>query len=285
MTKTSKNKRKGSNSEANVKSKVEFLVGLNTANLAQNIGTIGTDSASLLFQATQLASLSDIFRLYRINSVVFEFHPGTGVGTAAVEVPAGFLGHVPFGANVLPTSYGEFETPNVSNLTMPFGSSITTTAPLTRESAAILPLKNKDMPILQGAGDGWLATQADGTQTHYGWLFWAQAAVTAANTINYFLKAHYDVSFKDILDPLLISKLMQKHPYGLPLHITLTPGSMLHTINSKVAANASVPLMLTGTSGPCVHDFGPASAIPLIGRARCSICGKLSKPKPPKLFT
>lgn len=145
------------------------------------------------------------------------FEPQSGASTAAVEVPAGFLGYTPIGLSSNPTSMSDFETPLVSRPTVPFGTSTTVTAPLTRECGTTLQLKHADFPVLQGSPGGWLATQDDGTQTSYGNLFWALAATTAANTINYLLTTHFDISFKDLLDPALISaRLMQSHPAGIP---------------------------------------------------------------------
>jgi hypothetical protein len=190
--------------------------------LINSIGTIGTDAASILVSDVNVASLTDMFRLFRINSFQVHFQPATGTGTASVQIPSGFIGFTPYGA-ITPTSYADFETPLVSKQTLPFLAG--GTAPFTSDQATQLSLSNKDLPVLQGPGGGWLATQQDGTQLNYGSIFWALAATTAANTINYLAQYYFDISFKDLLDPTLISANMQKHfPTGYPDHWILNGG-------------------------------------------------------------
>jgi hypothetical protein len=180
--------------------------------------------------------------LYKINSIEFEFVPASGASTAAVEIPSGFLGYAPFGRASNPTGQSDFETPLISPLTVPFGTSVTTTAPLTRECGTTLTLKNRDMPILQGSPGGWLATQDDGTQTSWGNLFWAIANVTAANTISYLLKTTFDISFKDILDPSLIStNLKGRYQAGFPTHWTIDPESLIGQMHAHHLQTLATP--------------------------------------------
>lgn len=182
----------------------------------------------MLSNDANVAALSDIFRLFKINGIQVTFQPQTGTSSASVQMPVGFIAFVPYGTTAAPTSMSDFETPLVSNPTVGFGTTTTVTSPLLRETGTSLSLKPSDMPILQGNPGGFLATQDDGTQHSFGNLFWALAATTAANTINYLLTTHFDISFKDLLDPGLISKVMARHPQGLPDHwipIDIDPSS------------------------------------------------------------
>jgi hypothetical protein len=244
-----KNNKKGKgnrNNDVTIRSCFHDTQGVATNTAVKNLGPISTNNSDgILLGDVNVQSLTDIFRLVRINEIKFTFGPSSGAGTAAVEVPAGFLGFVPFGVNTNPTAFTDFETPLVSEPTVPFGTSTTTTAPLTRECTTTLALRNKDMPVLQGPGGGWLATQNDGTQTSWGTLFWALASATAANTVQYLLTTHFDISWKDLLDPTLISKLMSRHPAGLPDHFEISEGSALHLANdfqvSKFAIQSQIP--------------------------------------------
>ncbi len=229
MVKRKQKKSSTSNNQTHIKSKFRSITPISSATLTSNLGAITTSPTGILGNDVNLQSLSDIFRLMRINSITFNFAPATGTSSAAVEIPSGFLGYTPYGISVNPTSYADFETPLVSENTVPFGTTTTTTAPLTKETSTVLHLVNRMMPILDGAANGWLATQNDGFQTNYGNLWWNFMKTTAANTIDYVLTTYFDVSFKDLLDPASISKLFEIHPAGLPHYIEATPGSELHS--------------------------------------------------------
>jgi hypothetical protein len=234
MGKRSNNRSKGSKDNEHVRIKSAFAQNYinNTALTASNIGYIGTDNtASILLSDINIQSLTDMFRLFKVNKISFHFGPATGVGTASVEVPAGFLLAVPFGTAANPTDILSAESPLVSVPTVPFGTSTTTTPPLTRECSTTLSLENADLPVLDGPGGGWLATQQDGAQDNYGALWWLSTVATAANTMNYLLRTYFDISFKDLLDPSLISELMGRHRGGLPSHWELKPGTLLHSVN------------------------------------------------------
>jgi hypothetical protein len=216
---------------------------VNTAALVNSLGNIGTASGTgILANDVNIQSLTDMFRLYRINSITFEFQPATGTGSAAsVQIPAGALAFVPFGNATTPTSLQDFETPHVSEPSVSFATA-TSTAPLTKECGTRLTLKNSDMPVLQGPGNGWLATQDDGTQGFFGKLFWGLASVTAANTLNYLLTTHFDISFKDLLDPTLISQNMaMRHPNGIPAHWNVPDDHPLNQLSMVVRACNAPP--------------------------------------------
>ncbi len=230
MPRNSKSSKKINDNHVRIRSKFSSVSAVNTATTAQNLGNIGTDATGILANDVNLASLTDMFRLFRVNKIVFHMQPSSGTSTAAVSVPSGFMAAIPFGTTASPTGIDSAETPNVSNPTIPF-STAASTAPLTAYQGTTLKLKNGDMPVLQGPGGGWLSTQADGSQTNYGTLWWLTTAATAANTLNYILRTVFDISFKDLLDPSLISSLMSRHPTGLPGHWELAPGTLLHSVN------------------------------------------------------
>jgi hypothetical protein len=227
-------KRKSSKTDNHVRVKSAFtsVSAINTAAFIASLGNIGADATSILSNCQNLTNLSDMFRLMRLNSIRFEFQPAQGNGTASVQVPSGFLAATPYGITANPTSISDFETPNVSQPTASFGTA-STTAPMNTNSRAVLDLSNKDLPVIDGPGGGWISTQEDGTQDDYGILWWVTTAVTAANTLNYILRTYFDVSFKDLLDPSLISSLMARHPNGLPPHIVCAPGTPLWSVNQS----------------------------------------------------
>lgn len=229
--KSGKGKSQGSGAHVTVNSRFTENYSVNTANIVNLVGLISTAISTGMWQGDiNLQSLTDMFRLYRVNDCEFDWGPSTGLSTAAVQIPSGFLGFVPFGYSAAPTLTTSFETPLVSRPTAPFGSTVATTAgPLVKETQANLRLTNADMPVLQGPGGGWLATQDDGTQGNFGSLFWTIATATAANTISYLLQSHFNISFKDLLDPALISAAMQRHPTGFPASWSFpTPGTPIH---------------------------------------------------------
>ena len=183
--------------------------GVSTASAVTNLGEISTSNTGIWNLNNQISSLSDMFRLFKVNKVTFEFIPQSLTGSVAVNVPAAQLAYKMQGQTA-PTTYNDIEGPMVSNLTTPFGIGAAAVAEtLVKEAIARLTLSNKDMPILQGPstpGDaGYLATQDDGTQTSYGTLFYNLMSATAANTLTYILRSYLDLDFKDILDPATIS--------------------------------------------------------------------------------
>jgi len=244
MKNKSNSRSKSKQNDVNIKSKFVQTSSISTASLVNALGNISSAlGTGILANEANIAALTDMFRLYKINSITFEFSPASGSTTASVQIPSGFLGFVPFGNATTPTSQQDFESPLISECSTSWGSG-GATGPLTRETGAKLTLQNSDMPVLQGPGGGWLATQDDGTQGFWGKLFWAIANVTAANTATYLLTTHFNMSFKDLLDPTLISTLMDRHPSGLPAHIQALPGSPLdsaHQYQVKKWQSAASP--------------------------------------------
>ncbi len=198
--------------------------GQSTASAVSNLGEISTSNSGIWSLNNQISSLSDMFRLFRINGVTFEYLPQSLTGTAAVNIPAGQLSFKMTGQNA-PTTYNDLEGPLVSNMTLPFGVSTTAIAEaLLKECVARLHLRNEDMPILQGPSEkddsGYLATQDDGTQTSYGTLFWTLMSATAANTLSFLLRSYLDLDFKDILDPATISSTQAARArYAVEYHV------------------------------------------------------------------
>jgi len=239
-----------------IRSKFVQTSAVNTSSLVNSLGNIGTASGTgILANDLNLQNLTDMFRLYRINSITFEWDPATAASAGAYQIPAGFLGFVPFGAASSPTSQQDFETEHISKLTVPFGTN-TQTAPLTRECGTKLTLKNEDMPVLQGPGGGWLATQDDGTQGYFGKLFWAIASVTASNAINYLLSTTFDISFKDLLDPSLISLKAPLYPSGFPACWDIADNTPLAHWHMALSS-APIPRLLPaedGTAGDTRSD-------------------------------
>ncbi len=183
--------------------------GVSTASAVTNLGELSTSNSGIWNLNNQISSLSDMFRLFRINDIRFEFLPQQLTSSVATNIPSGQLSIKLFGQNA-PTTFNDLEGPLVSNMTLPYGTSNTAIAEgLLRECVAMLHVKNGDLAILEGPSDpadlGYLATQDDGTQTSFGTLFWTLMTATAANTLSYVLRTYLDLDFKDILDPATIS--------------------------------------------------------------------------------
>ncbi len=183
--------------------------GISTASTVTNLGELTTSNGGIWNLNNQISSLSDMFRLFRINDIKFEFLPQQLTSSVAQNIPSGQLYVKLYGQNA-PTTFNDLEGPLVSNMTLPFGTSTTAIAEaLLGECVAKLRVKNGDLAILEGPSDpqdlGYLATQDDGTQTSFGTLFWTLMTATAANTLSYVLRTYLDLDFKDILDPATIS--------------------------------------------------------------------------------
>ncbi len=240
--KTSKGAGSAQKDQDEIRIKSGFLQLLNTNSSASinAIGALSTSSSGMLANDLSIANLSDMFRLVKINSITVELVPSQGYSASAAQVPAAVIGYIPFGG-ATPTAIGDFETRHISEPAVPFGVA-SQTAPLTKECGTRLTLKNSDMPVLQGPGGGWLATQNDGTHTSWGNLFYAFASTTASLVVPYLMRTVFDISFKDLMDPTLISSLMVQHSSGFPATWQIAKGTPLHHANNLLR---SVPKMLT----------------------------------------
>lgn len=218
--------RRRSNDAVSIKTVATQDQSINLSNLITNLGTLTTSNSGIWNLNSQISSLSDMFRLYKIKSVTFEFAPQYTTASAGTNVPAGQLAFSMFGQNA-PTGSGTIETPHVSNVTTAWGASTTGNAEaLVKETKAILHLKDSDFAILQGPSGpgekGYLATQDDGTQTSYGTIFWNFLSSAASATAVYYLRSYLDLDFKDILDPQTISAIQaQKARTAVEYHVTL----------------------------------------------------------------
>lgn len=241
---------------------------MNPSTALTNLGAIAAGSAGIWSTFESISELADMFRLERINSVTFEFGPMTSTGSAAVNVPSGMLYYKYNGANA-PSTLVDIETPHVSKPSSPWSAlAAAGSEAVVREADAFLKLKNKDMPVLQSPSDpGWLVTQSDATSTDYGTLFWAFLTTAASSTLTYFLRSYLDISFKDILDPTTISKLMSRYPTGLPPHVQAKPGFIEGCVTQSLRVGR--PLLLPKKSGNSSDEsvavpvrFGPSPVIP-----------------------
>lgn len=231
---------------------------VNSSNAVTNLGTLTTSNSGIWNLNSQISSLSDMFRLFKIKSVTFEFAPQYTTGSAGTNVPAGQLALSLFGQTA-PTDYNTIETPHVSNMTTPWGAAALAAAEaLVKEATARLHLTDADLAILQGPSgpgeEGYLATQDDGTQTSFGTLFWNFLSTTSSNVIAYYLRSYLDLDFKDILDPQTISAIQaSKARAAVEYHVSLVahhrslginfaPG----TLETAIQMHMCVPRLTSG---------------------------------------
>lgn len=276
-------------------------VSVNPSSTATNIGELTTSNTGIWNLNNQISSLSDMFRLFKINGLILEFLPQYTTAGVAVNVPAGILS-VSLNGQTNPTTMADAETPLQSNITLPWGASTTgNTESIVREAIARLTLANKDLVINQGPsspGDaGYLTTQDDGTQTSYGRIFWLLASAATSTTLNYLLRTYFDLDFKDILDPSTISSLQAERAakavsfhceiqaQGVGAHITFSPGTLEKAIQLHMRVNRGVPLRVVKSSSPDAEDTGadrpdPLSAMRDILDALNAIYPSVSKLQP-----
>ncbi len=245
---------------------------MNPSITASNLGTLTTSNSGLWNLNNQISSLSDMFRLFKINGLTFEFFPVLTTGSASTNVAAGFL-CVSLQGQTDPANLSDVEGPLQSNLTLPYGvSTASNTEALVRETCAKLVVRNKDLPILQGSStpgdEGYLATQDDGTQTSYGKLFWIFASAATSAAVNYVLRTYFDLDFKDILDPSTISSIQAQRAAdavsyhcslqagGAGAHIEFSPGLLEKAIQLHLKVNRGVQLKLPSQQIPssCATD-------------------------------
>jgi hypothetical protein len=222
-------------SHVNVRQTLTQTQSMNPNTALTNLGEVVGGSGGMWSTFESISQLCDMFRLEKINSVVFEFGPMTSTGSAAVNVPAGML-YFKYNGQAAPSTLTDIETPHVSKPSSPWSAlAAAGSEAVVREADAYLRLKNKDMPLLAATSDpGYISTQSDGTATTYGTLFWAFLTTAASSTLTYFIRTYLDISFKDILDPSTISNLMNRYPSGLPPHITTKPGFIENCVSTSL---------------------------------------------------
>jgi len=235
-------------------------VSVNPVSTATNIGEITTSNTGIWSLNNQISSLSDMFRLFKVNGLKFEFLPATTLAGGGLNVPSGIL-MISLNGQTNPTVISDAETPLQSNLTTPWGASSTgQPEALVKETVARLSVRNADLPISQGPsspGDaGYLVTQDDGTQTSYGRLFWLLVSAAASTTLNYVLRTYFDLDFKDILDPSTISSIQAQKAAdavsyhcslqagGAGAHIEFSPGLLEKAIQLHLKVNRGVQFKL-----------------------------------------
>lgn len=242
-----------------VNSKFTSTQSLNPSTAVTNLGAVTCDASGIWSTCQNITNLADMFRLFKIENVTFEFGPMTATGSAGVNVPAGMLFFKYEGVNA-PSTLTDIEQPTVSNVSSPWGGlSVAGAESLARETITRLGLANKDMPILQGPsspGDaGFLVTQDDGTQTSFGSLFWCFLTTAASSTLTYYLRSYFDIIFKDILDPSTISKdQLQRQKRAVEYHVTQQSGHAPHVVfepgvlEKFILLHIKVPSMIPAAS-------------------------------------
>lgn len=237
----------------------------NPSTAAVNLGEINTSNSGIFALDSQVSSLSDMFRFFKVNKITFEWIPNQLTAGTAVGVPPGVL-YCKMQGQSAPSTLADLETPYQSwKPSLPWTCGTTPTGDLVRENIASLTMKNKDFAILQGPSEpgdlGYLTTQDDGTQTSYGTLFWLFFNTVASTTLNYVLRTYFNFDFKDILDPASVSAAQaERAAAAVSLHCQLQVAGHAYinfadgTLERAILLHTKVnrPLSMTPANSPMV---------------------------------
>ncbi len=196
--------------EVRIVQKFFTTVSVDMTQVVTSLGTLGVDSAGLLAASQSIANLGDMFRLFRVNGIKFKWVYSNGNAATQVQCPPSLLYLLPFGA-AAPSGIVSLESDRgVGDLAEPFVWLSSAPSIMMPGSSATLKLKNSDLVVIDSASPaGWLATGLDATQGHFGTLYWVKAfagASTGAIAPYYTLQIEVDISFRDLVDPTLISR-------------------------------------------------------------------------------
>ena len=186
-----------------------------TSDAVSQLGTLGVSSTSLLGAASaSIANLGDMFRLFRINGLKLKlFYSGSNLVTSII-VPPSLLYILPFGATA-PVGVAELETDRaMGDLTDQWEMRPTLLTDIGGPNRCpSLKVKHSDFVIIDSASPaGWLATGNDATQTHFGTLYLIKgfSGFSSGETNPYWtLQVEVDISFRDLIDPNLISRTVR----------------------------------------------------------------------------
>jgi hypothetical protein len=212
-----KSARKGSPDLGHVRCKIRVVIAISNtpASVVQTVGDLRADSSGLLWIST-FASLADMFRYVRLNSLKLRVWPAVSSSYAAATYwPSSFLYIAPVGT-VDPASSADVEAnPRLMGETcMPYvfpqSSLCTSSQWVPRECAATLKVKNSDFTLTAETDrPGCLITQNDGVQNTYGRVSIVKRSAGSGTSTNYDCQMDMDVSFFDIVDPATLTRLME----------------------------------------------------------------------------
>ncbi len=189
-----------------------FIFGqsINATSTADSLGAI--QPLGIFGYSSNLNSLCDMFRLYRVNKLKFDMRPSPEDMSATYQqIWSPSVLFLSFFGATAPTSISDVENYPCGPWADGFviGPTQSTAGPvLTGSNALKLTLRHSDFPVINSADPpGWLATQSDGSQTGFGTVYrLAPAGSSVTNTaLNWYVKVEFDISFLDLLDPGTIS--------------------------------------------------------------------------------
>ncbi len=185
---------------------------ITTSDIVTSLGTLGCASGQLFANSASISNLGDMFRLYKVNAAKFRLkYSGINTVTATFMPPA-LLYVLPFGG-AAPAGVSELEADRgLGDLTDQWN------AAQTSDSGGIdrtptLKVRGSDLIVVESASPaGWIATAADADQSHFGTLYLVKAfaGVSTGVTNPYWtLQVEVDISFRDLIDPNLISRTVK----------------------------------------------------------------------------
>lgn len=195
--------------EVRVTEKFFITIPITSTDVVTTLGTLGVDGASLFANSVSLANLGDMFRLFRVNAAKFKLVYCADGSVTAYNFPPSLLYILPFGA-AAPAGVASLESDRaVGDLTE--GARFLTTSPaIMAPCSPVLKVKNSDLVVIDSASPvGWLATGLDATQGHFGTLYLIKTFAGASTGVSapyWCLQVEVDISFRDLVDPTLISR-------------------------------------------------------------------------------
>jgi hypothetical protein len=250
MTKSSNKNSLKSSAHVTVKTVYHSSYSIAATSTFTSLGFMTPTPAGLWGALQNVVNLGDMFRLFKINSVDFTLIPVIPNGTTAssyIAIPPSLLYLVPYAAADPADISGveNFPCGKPSAGFLVCASHVSSTV-LMKDHAPTLSLKHADLPIINGADPpGWLATAGDGAQTHLGTLVRvavaAGIAVSSFANVNWILRSELDISFRDIVDPTLLSRVLDASRSPA---VSLAPG----VLQGMAAAATKVPRLLCSSS-------------------------------------
>ena len=184
---------------------------ITSTDIVTSLGTLGVDGASLLANSTSIANLGDMFRLFRINGIKFRLLFTGSDSVTSCYIPPQLLYLLPFGA-AAPAGVASLESDRaIGDLCEQFRmTAVTLTDVGGPNRVPSLKCKNSDFVVIDSASPaGWLATGLDATQGHFGTLYAIKVFAGASTGVTnpyWTLQIEVDISFRDLVDPTLISR-------------------------------------------------------------------------------
>jgi len=205
---------------------------ITSSDVVTQLGVLGVTSTSLFGGASaSIANLGDMFRLYRINAVKFKLYYSGTLGVLQMLAPPALLYVLPFGATA-PVGVAELETDRaMGDLTDQWEIRPTVQTDVGGPNRCpSLKVKHSDLVVIDSASPaGWLATANDATQTNYGTLYLVKAFAGASTGVTnpyWTLQVEVDISFRDLIDPNLISRTVRPRQAINAPQCCVSPSSM-----------------------------------------------------------